>query len=632
MCGIAGIFNLHQPHKIDADLLQRINNVQQHRGPDDEGYFIDEFVGLAHRRLSIIDLSSGHQPIFNEDGSVVIVFNGEIYNYQELYQELSALGHQFKTVSDTEVIVHAWEEWQEACLARFTGMFAFALWDKNRGELFIARDRVGKKPLHYSVTDSGQLVFGSELKVLLNHPQVKQQKRAEHLEDFLQFGYVPDPFTAFEHIFSLEAGHYLKLSPGNQIEQQQYWDLEYQANSLSMTDAADSLIEELNKAVKLRLVSDVPLGSFLSGGVDSSAMVALMANMRKQSGDHTPLQTCSIGFNDKAFDESAYAQSIATRYNTDHHAHRIDSDELMDLSMLQGMYDQPFADSSSLPTWKVCALARKHVTVAISGDGGDELFAGYRRHRLLLNENRVKSKIPASIRQPLFGSLGKVYPKMDWAPRALRARTTFQSLGMSTLDGYAHAMSKLGVERRARLYSDNYHSQLQGYTANQHLLRYKDNLPDDPLKQIQYLDFKTWLPGDILTKVDRASMATSLEVRAPLLDHNFIQWGFGLPSNLNIANQQGKAVFKKALEPHVSSDILYRPKMGFSMPIAKWFRKDLAGQLRSTVLSEAMLDSGQFKSSELSKLIGDHQSGLKDNSGTLWSLWMYAQFVNVHGV
>jgi asparagine synthase (glutamine-hydrolysing) len=622
MCGIAGVFNLHQPQPIEASLLQQINNVQQHRGPDDEGYYIDPFVGLAHRRLSIIDLASGHQPIFNEDDSVVIVFNGEIYNYQALYEELRQLGHIFKTVSDTEVIVHAWEEWQEKCLERFTGMFAFALWDKNTKQLFLARDRVGKKPLHYSVTPDGQLVFGSELKVILSHPRVNKQQRPQLLEDFLQFGYVPDPYTAYEHIFTLEAGHYLLTSIEGELIQTQYWDLNYTPLVLNEQQAKERLIEELKQAISYRLIADVPLGAFLSGGVDSSAMVALIAQQQSEA-----LQTCSIGFNDKDYDESSYARAIATRYKTNHHSQTIDSSELMDLSLLQRMYDQPFADSSSLPTWKVCQMARNHVKVAISGDGGDELFAGYRRHRLLLAESKVKAKIPASIREPLFGSLGKIYPKMDWAPRSLRAKSTFQSLGMSVLDGYAHGISKMSQPLRSALYSQQYHNDLQGYTANEHLLRYKNNLPDDPLKQIQYLDFKTWLPGDILTKVDRASMANSLEVRAPLLDHNFIEWGFGLPSDFNIQKDQGKSLFKKSLEPWVDNDILYRPKMGFSMPIAKWFREDMATKLRETVLSEAMLDSGQFNSQRLSSMVEDHQSSRADHSASLWSLWMYAQFL-----
>jgi asparagine synthase (glutamine-hydrolysing) len=626
MCGIAGIFNLHQPHPIEPTLLAQINNAQLHRGPDDEGYYIDEHVGLAHRRLSIIDLSSGHQPIFNEDDSVVIVFNGEIYNYQALYDELTQLGHTFKTVSDTEVIVHAWEEWQEQCLSRFTGMFAFALWDKNRHQLFIARDRVGKKPLHYTVTAEGQFVFGSELKVLTSHPKVSRTKRTQHLEDFLHFGYVPDPYTAYQDIFTLEAGHFLLLSPGQEFKQQQYWDLTYSPTILDEQQAKEALIEELQQAIAYRLIADVPLGAFLSGGVDSSAMVALIAQQQS-----SPLQTCSIGFSDKQYDESSYATAMAKRYKTNHHSQEVDSSELMDLSALQDMYDQPFADSSSLPTWKVCQMARKHVKVAISGDGGDELFAGYRRHRLLLAENKIKGKIPASIRQPLFGTLGKLYPKMDWAPQPLRAKTTFQSLGMSMLDGYAHGISKMSAPLRHSLYSQQYMSDLQGYSANEHLLRYKDSLPDDPLKQIQYLDFKTWLPGDILTKVDRASMATSLEVRAPLLDHNFIEWGFGLPSHFNIQKEQGKSLFKKSLEPWVDNDILYRPKMGFSMPIAKWFRHELADKLRQTVLSEAMLDSGQFSSQQLSTLVNDHQSGRSDHSASLWSLWMYAQFLQAQG-
>ncbi len=628
MCGIAGIFNFINQMPISEHQLSAINNRQSHRGPDDEGYYMDNHIGLAHKRLSIIDLDNGHQPMLNEAKDVILVFNGEIYNYQDLYRQLSALGHQFKTLSDTEVILHAYAQWGVDCLTHFQGMFAFALWDARQKQLFLARDRVGKKPLHYALSQQGQLIFGSELKVLLAHPDINKKLREQHLEDYLMFGYSPDPYTAFEHIYTLEAGHYLLIHPQSKLKPVPYWDLTYDTNHHhgDSKSLQQELIHQLKQSVEPRLVADVPLGAFLSGGVDSSAMVALCDEFLD-----SPLHTCSIGFDESDHDESHYANQIAQRYRTMHHQGIVGTKHLKNLSKLQDIYDQPFADVSSLPTYEVCKLASQYVKVAISGDGGDEVFAGYRRHQLLLAENQIKAWLPSPLRRTLFGRLGALYPKLDWAPQPLRAKTTLQSLALSPIEGYAHAMSKISHNQRGTLYSDAYKQQLQGYCGIEQLKRYQSNLPDDPLKQIQYLDFKTWLPGDILTKVDRASMANSLEVRSPLLDHKFIEWAFQLPSKHNISANQGKALFKKSLHSRVDKNILYRPKMGFVMPIGYWFRHELYQPLQQTLLSEAMLDSGQFQPKTLTKLINQHKSGQSDHSAALWSLWMYAQFLERHG-
>lgn len=624
MCGISGIFNLKANSAIDSDLLRQINRAQSHRGPDAEGYFIDSHVGLGHRRLSIIDLSGGQQPIFNEDQSVCVVFNGEIYNFESLVAELSCLGHRFSTHSDTEVIVHAWEQWGVQCLDRFRGMFAFALWDRNKKQLFIARDRLGKKPLYYTQTRSGQFIFGSELKVLLAHPDVDTTLRAEMAEEFFMYGYIPEPYSAYKHIFKLNSGHFMLLEPHANVQQVQYWDLAAPTRIHSWEEVQTELIERLNEAVRIRLLSDVPLGAFLSGGVDSSAITALMAGLQD-----SPVNTCAIGFNESAYDESEYANQIANRYQTQHTSQIVSSNDYALIDKLSQVYDEPFADSSALPTYQVCQLARQNVKVALSGDGGDEIFAGYRRQRMHWMEQRLRDKIPGSIRKPIFGGLANVYPKADWAPKPLRAKTTLQSLAMTPVEAYANTMSKLRLEERHQLFSADYRRRLSGYTGSEIMKQHANNAPtNDPLKLIQYLDMKTWLPGDILTKVDRASMAHSLEVRAPLLDHVFVEWAFSINSSDNIRGTEGKYAFKKALEPYVDSNILYRPKMGFSIPIAEWFRGPLKSSLSSTILSDNMLDSGFFDARALKDMISAHTSGRSNHADALWCLMMFAKFMN----
>lgn len=623
MCGISGVFNLRQPDVIDRSLLEKINRLQSHRGPDDEGYFFDDYIGLAHRRLSIIDLSGGHQPLFNEDESVVVVFNGEIYNYLELADELVKLGHQFATYSDTEVIVHAWESWGEDCIKRFRGMFAFAVWDRNKKQLFLGRDRLGKKPLFYTVTAKGQFLFASELKVLLGHPDVDTTLRHEMAEEFFMYGYIPEPYSAYKHIFKLNPGHHLTLTPGSEIAPKQYWDLCAPEKVLSWEQTQESLLDKLQEAVRIRLAADVPLGAFLSGGVDSSAVVSLMASLQNK-----PVHTCAIGFSEQAYDESEYAQQVASRYRTEHCQKIVDPNDISLIDTLADIYDEPYADSSALPTFRVCQLASQSVKVALSGDGGDEIFGGYRRHRLHLAEQRVRNAIPGPIRKSVFGPLGYLYPKADWAPRPLRAKTTFQSLAMDAVEGYANSISKLRRGERQSLFSHGYQQSLNGYDGIEILKHHaRFFTTDDPLKQIQYLDIKTWLVGDILTKVDRASMANSLEVRAPMLDHEFVEWAYSINSKNNIRNREGKYAFKRSLENHVGHNILYRPKMGFSMPISTWFRTSLKDTLTRHVLSTNMCDSGFFDVDWLKKMISDHQQGYRDHGASLWCLLMFSLFM-----
>jgi asparagine synthase (glutamine-hydrolysing) len=624
MCGIAGIFDLSDRRPIDRDILSHMNETQHHRGPDDGGIHIEPGIGLAHRRLSIIDLSLGHQPLSNEDGTVWVIYNGEIYNFKELMDELSRRGHIFRTRCDTEVIVHAWEEWGEKCVHRFRGMFAFAVWDRNRATLFLARDRLGIKPLYYALLPDGHFIFGSELKALLIHPKLPRQLDPLAIEDYFAFGYIPDPRTIFRHVNKLAPGHTLMLRCGAAVlEPRQYWDITFKPQTLGSEQAIEgALIEKLREAVNIRLIADVPLGAFLSGGVDSSAVVATMAQLSDK-----PVRTCSIGFSDPAFDEARYAKQVAHRYGTNHYYAQVNQDDFDLVDRLAEVYDEPYADSSAIPTYRVCELARQRVKVALSGDGGDELFAGYRRYRWHLHEQRVRGLLPLSLRQPLFGGLGWIYPKLDWAPRIFRAKTTFQALARDTLEGYFHGLAVIPDKLRDSLFSDAMRRELQGYGALEVLRRHARQGPEHPLLQAQYLDMKTYLPGDILTKVDRASMAHGLEVRVPLLDHPFVEWAGGLAPNLKYQSGEGKYVLKRALRPYLSDEILYRPKMGFAVPLAVWFRGPLRERVRTAVTGKKLAETGLFEMQSLQRLVDQHLSGLRDYSAPIWSLLMFEAFL-----
>ena len=625
MCGIVGIFDSRARREIDRGLLDRMNDSQFHRGPDEGGLHVEPGVGLGHRRLSIIDLSTGQQPLYNEDRSVAVVFNGEIYNFQDLVPELQALGHTFRTRSDTEVIVHAWEAWGEDCVRRFRGMFAFAIWDRNQDTVFLARDRMGVKPLYYAMLDDGMLIFSSELKALLVHPGLKREIDPQAVEDYFAYGYVPEPRTIFRGALKLPPAHTLTVRRGEKLrEPHEYWDVSFKLGpALSEREAIEELSVRLREAVKIRLMSEVPLGAFLSGGVDSSGVVAMMAGL---SAD--PVNTCSISFGDPAFNESAYAQMVADRYGTRHSVEQVDPDDFDLVDRLAMLYDEPYADSSAMPTFRVCELARKTVTVALSGDGGDESFGGYRRYRWHLNEERVRSLMPLQLRRPVFGLLGRFYPKADWAPQVFRAKATLQALARNSIEAYFHSVSILHDEMRSQLFNAAFRRELQGYTADQVLKRHGARAPSDhPLSLIQYLDIKTYLVGDINTKVDRASMAHSLEVREPLMDHVLVDWLAGLPPELKLRNAEGKYILKRTLEPLLPPEILYRRKMGFAVPLAQWFRGPLRQRVRDAVLGPVLADTGYFSTSYLRRLVDDHQSGMRDYSAPLWTVMMFESFL-----
>ena len=624
MCGISGIVDLDGRRPIDRERLSRMNGLLAHRGPDGDGFFEAPGVGLGHRRLAIIDVGGGRQPLFNETGSVVIVYNGEIYNFAELAEELTRRGHQFRTRCDTEVVVHAWEEWGEACLERFRGLYAFALWDSDRQTLFLARDRLGKKPLYYAMSD-GRLVFASELQaVVAGLPEVPAVD-PQAVEDYFAFGYVPDPKTIFQGVFKLPPAHSLLLTRGEGPRAPKpYWDLQFsEADNRPEAELAADLADRLRDSVQMRLVSDVPLGAFLSGGVDSSAIVAFMA----QASSH-PIQTCSIGFTDPRHDESRYAAMIAERYGTDHFTRRVDVDAAGLIDRLAVAYCEPFADSSALPTFLLSALAREKVTVALSGDGGDEVFAGYRRYAFHQREEQVKRLLPAGLRRPLFGALATAYPKLDWAPRFLRGKATFEALSQDAIGGYFRAVTLLPTPLRRRLYSGDFHRQLDGYSAIEVLREHGARVETrDPVSRAQYIDLKTWLAGGMLTKVDRASMANSLEVRTPLLDHPLVEWAARLRPEMKIRGMEGKYILKKAVEPLLPHDLLYRPKQGFSLPLKSWLRTDLAGHVEDIVTDSTLTDSGLFDGAFLRRLAAEHRSGRSDHSRALWSLVMFDAFL-----
>jgi asparagine synthase (glutamine-hydrolysing) len=626
VCGITGRFDAVARRDVDRDLLARMNESQRHRGPDEGGYHVEPGLGLGHRRLSIIDLTTGQQPLYNEDGTVCVIFNGEIYNFQELAGELAACGHVFHTHSDTEVIVHAWEEWGEACVRRFRGMFAFAIWDRNCETLFLARDRLGVKPLYYAQLADGLWIFGSELKALLADPALPRHIDPYAVEDYFAYGYVPEPRTIFKGVLKLAPGHTLTIRRGRPAAPPvQYWDVRFEASSRPMTEpqARDELIERLRESVKLRLIADVPLGAFLSGGVDSSAIVAMMAGLSPE-----PVVTCSISFGDPAFNESEYAQAVATRYSTRHHVEQVDADGFNLVDRLAATYDEPYADSSAIPTYRVCELARKTVKVALSGDGGDESFAGYRRYRWHINEERIRAWLPLTLRRPMFALLGELYPKADWAPRVLRAKTTLQALARNSVEAYFHSVSVLSDRLRHDLFSEDFRRDLQGYAAIEVLKRHAARAATEhPLSLVQYLDLKTYLVGDINTKVDRASMAHGLEVREPLMDHPLVEWAASLPPDLKLRNGEGKYLLKRALEPYLSRELLYRAKMGFSVPLAAWFRGPLRDSVRKSILRSALPDTGWFDTRYLRRLIDEHQSGLRDHSAPLWTLLMFEAFL-----
>ncbi len=620
MCGIAGIFHPETPKPVDPMRVERMCDAMVHRGPDGSGVWTAPGIGLGHRRLSIIDLAGSPQPMHSAEGRVVISFNGEIYNYRELRHQLEREGARFNTTGDTEVILAAWQKWGPDCLRHLDGMFAFAIWDTVQRSLFLARDRLGVKPLFLARLSDGSLAFASELKALLAHPLMRRKINLAAVEDYLAWGYVPDHTSILEGVEKLPAGHFLLLKQGQTPGQPQcWWDISFaERRTGSEADLSAELVHLMRDAVRSRMVADVPLGAFLSGGVDSSSVVALMS---EASAD--PVKTCSIGFDVAALDETSYAQKIAEQFGAEHRSHVVGNDDFAEIDRLAAMFDEPFADASALPTWRVCQLAREHVTVALSGDGADEAFAGYRRQVFHAHEERARALLPSSLRGPLFGTLGRIWPKADWAPRPLRAKATLLALAGNGEEGYARGLSVLTQDQRNGIFSARARRELGGYRAEDALVAtMRGAAARSGLDRAQYADLKFWLPGDILTKVDRTSMAVSLEAREPLLDHRLIEFAATVPEKMRVRGSQGKYLLKRSMERYLPQDILYRPKQGFVTPIAQWLRGPLQGAARGISSSNILSGMEWFDTRAIAALADAHISGRTDNSRTLWQLLM----------
>jgi len=617
MCGFCGMVYFDPERRADEAVLRRMNATLRHRGPDGDGYFAAPGAGLAFQRLAIIDLLRGWQPIYNEDRSVVIVFNGEIYNYRSIKRELEGR-HTFSSASDTEVILHGYEEWGEAIVDRLRGMFAFAIWDGNRRKLFMARDRLGIKPLYYYTSPDG-LVFGSEIKAILEHPDVGRELDYQALDAYLSLLYVPAPRTIWRNLHKLPAAHTLVMERG-EVRVRPYWDLRFGGVDESPTEDAwrEEVLDALDESVRAHLESDVPLGAFLSGGIDSSAVVSSMAS----ACGREPVKTCAIGFASARWSELEHARAVSQRYSTAHREFTVEGRALDALDQLFWHYDEPFADSSALPTYHVSRLARQAVTVALSGDGGDENFAGYRRYWFDRLENSVRSLLPQEARGPVFGTLAALYPKADALPQPLRAKTLLRNLSLPADAGYFNTMTWFTDADKDLLYRDEMRRGVGDFTTFDLFVRHFQAADtDDPLSRIQYVDVKTYLVDDILTKVDRASMAASLEVRVPLLDHVFMERMARIPSSFKLRGREGKYIFKRALEKRLPGEILYRRKMGFSVPLAEWWRGELHAAFETSVLREGSFCSGLFQPAAVARLWQDQQRGARDNAYKLWILF-----------
>lgn len=620
MCGIAGIFHLEVAKPVAESRLHAMADALAHRGPDGSGVWTAPGIGLAHRRLAVIDVSGSPQPMRSGDGRYAISFNGEIYNYAELRTELRKRGHVFETDGDTEVLLHAYREWGSAMLPRLNGMFAFALFDAMEQTVMLVRDRLGVKPLFYVPQADGSIAFASELKGLLALPGLRREPDLRAVEDYFALGYIPDDACLLAGFRKLPAGHVLILERGKPLPPaRSWWDVDFSMRAKgSRADLIAELRHRLRDAVSSRMVADVPVGAFLSGGVDSATVVALMSELSA-----APVETCTIGFEESALDESRRAADMAERFHTHHRQRIVRSDDFSAADRLAALFDEPFADASALPTLRVCELARETVTVALSGDGADEAFAGYRRYRFHAAESRVRGLLPDGLRRPVFGTLGSLYPKADWAPRWLRARTTLQALAYGEAEAYARSVGVLVPEFRAQLFSESFTKGLQGYRAEDRYITAMQQAPArTALDRAQYADMKIWLPGDILTKIDRTSMSVGLEAREPLLDHRLVEFAASLPSSLRLTGGQGKWILKQAMRDHLPYDVLTRPKMGFVTPLSAWFKGPLAQEASRLSSASVLLETGWFQPETIRKAAKDHQAGIADHGRLLWQLIM----------
>ncbi len=617
MCGICGKINL-KGLSVDENLLNRMTSCLAHRGPDDEGIYANKNIGLGHRRLSIIDLSPlAHQPMSNEDKSVWIVYNGEIYNFLELRGELVKKGHVFRSKSDTEAIIHLYEEYGIECLKYLRGMFAFAIWDEKEQTLFLARDRVGKKPLYYWYSPD-TFVFASEIKSILQDVNFSRKPNLTAIHHYLTYQDVPAPWTAFEGIKKLPPAHYLLLKNG-QVQIKRYWKLSYlPKHKMNIEDLQKEIIDRLEEAVKIRLMSDVPLGAFLSGGIDSSAVVALMSQAMNK-----PVKTFSIGFKEKAYSELRYARLISERFRTEHTEFIVEPNVIDIIDKLVWHYNEPFADVSAIPTYYVSKLAREHVTVILNGDGGDENFAGYGKYIAIEFSRRMQKFVPAAVVRaflPLVKTLphGKNPNNFFW-----RLKQFLKEYPEKPEMRNGHWMSHFTTEMKNNLYTDDFLLKFSFDNSFELLLeKYREAEADTFLDKTLYADVMMYLPDDLLVKVDVASMANSLEARSPILDHEFMEFVAKIPSELKLNGRTTKFIFKKALKGLLPEEVLFREKMGFGVPIDHWFRNELKEMSYDILLSQRAIKRGYFKKKSIKKIIDEHTSGKWNWHNHIWNLLM----------
>ncbi len=627
MCGIAGVLYADPGRSVSANLLTDMGNAIAHRGPDGEGTFRSGAVGLVHRRLSIIDLEGGRQPLSNEDESIHVVFNGEIYNYQELRRQLETRGHTFRTNSDTEVLVHLYEDYGLELCTHLRGMFAFAIWDARRRELMLARDHLGQKPL-YVYRDREKLLFGSELKAILAHPNVDRTIDPLAVEDYVTFGFIPGQHSIFRNVAKLPAAHRLRVSHTEfHASPKRYWHLSFShEDRLNAGEWKERIDAALKDSVQAHLVADVPVGAFLSGGLDSSSIVALMSGLRSD-----PVQTFSIGFNEEQFSELPFAREVAQHFGCRHTEEVVTPNAVNDLDDLVFLYDEPFADASALPTMAVSRLAARHVKVALSGDGGDELFGGYARYSHDLKEAAIRNAIPSLIRSLLLKPLSAIWPKADWLPRPLRLKTALQNLSSSPAEAYANTVSACRRKLRDQLFCSDFRGQLTGYHPEQHIVLPFQAGHRDALSGMLAADTSVLLPDDFLTKVDRASMGFGLEVRPPLIDWKLMELAASMPSEFKVREGSKKWILKELFEPRLPKDLVHRRKQGFELPIDLWLRGPLRDQVETHVLSGNGPMSQFFHLPAICRLFQAHCRGTGRHGQLLWSLLIFARWLDAWG-
>jgi asparagine synthase (glutamine-hydrolysing) len=629
MCGICGVAGGQEP---DAANLEAMCASIAHRGPDDRGTVVRDGVGLGVVRLSIIDVQGGHQPLSNEDGTVWIVFNGEVYNHPELREQLLAAGHRFRTQADTETVVHAYEEWGEDCVKRLNAMFGLAIWDSRRQVLFLARDRMGIKPLHY-VEDGGRLLFASELKALLRDPGVGRTVDLAALRDYLSLEYVPTPRSILAGVRKLPPGHTLTWRKADgRVQLRQYWDPDLSASerpapARSLDELAAELRQVLKASVRRELLSDVPVGVFLSGGIDSSAVAAMMAELTPGN-----VKSFSIGFADASFDESAHARRVARHLGTDHHELRLEPHMLTDLvPKITTLLDEPMADASIIPTYLLSEFARRDVKVALGGDGGDELFAGYptlQAHRLA----GYYELLPRILRSRIVPAAVNLLPvNRDNLSFDFKAKRFVLGAGRPLAERHSRWLGAFTAEEIDGLLTPEVAAELTRLDPTdlvaEHLAAQGASLP---LNQVLYLDMKLYLENDILVKLDRASMMASLEARVPILNVEFVEFANSLPIDLKLNRLRSKFLFKHALRPLLPAEIIERPKKGFGIPIAKWFRGPLRDQLQETLSPDRIRREGFFEAAATQRLVDDHLAGRRDNRKQLWTLFVFERWLETY--